>query len=212
MGYSASDLIAACTVGSLSEAERILADGSQNVNATDEDGNSPLMFAVQSRNIDLIRLLIQHGANVSQTNTVNYCPLVVAVMSKNTQAVEALLAAGAIVDKDNDWIAKSIQFAKNNSFHAINQLLEAQAAKLEATESEASVPAALSQEEKDAIYQQLFAATTENDYDAFTALYAKHESWLNINQKINDGQDPTVEQYRRRRTAETCRFPTGKKR
>lgn len=191
MNRSEQILFQVCEVGNVSKAEQALANGSCNVNATDSDGNTALMFAVQSQNIGLIRLLIDKEADVNIANSVGYCPLVVAVMGEMTDIVELLLKAGAVVDENNSWIKKSIRFADDQGFYAIKNMLEQAKhighGKIE-TKNMEERKQGLSDEGKEGVYQELFDACTENDLEEAKNILTAHGNWIDVNRKINHGQ------------------------
>jgi ankyrin repeat protein/predicted Zn-dependent protease len=65
------------------------------VDAADNDGNTPLILAVATRQNDVIDKLISYGADVNRTNNWGQSALLVALMTANEDAGLALLAAGA---------------------------------------------------------------------------------------------------------------------
>lgn len=72
----------------------LLAKGA-NPNLTDNDGNTPLMDAVQSRFEDGVRTLLGHGAQVNKTNNSGETPLIRAVQLRDLGLVRLLVAQGA---------------------------------------------------------------------------------------------------------------------
>jgi len=58
----------------ISEKEEIithLLEKGSNVNFIDQQGNSPLIYAIQKKSLPLVKLLIQHGANINYLNHTN---------------------------------------------------------------------------------------------------------------------------------------------
>lgn len=76
----------------------LLAKGA-NPNLVDNDGNSPLMDAVQVRFEDAVRLLLARGAQVDKTNDNGETPLIRAVQLRDVAMVRLLVANGANADK-----------------------------------------------------------------------------------------------------------------
>lgn len=75
-----------------------------NANLTDNQGNTPLLKAVQNRFEDGIRTLITFGAQVDKTNGSGETPLIRAVQLRDIGIVRLLVANGANPDK-RDTIA-----------------------------------------------------------------------------------------------------------
>jgi ankyrin repeat protein len=76
----------------------LLAKGA-NPNLTDNDGNTPLMDAVQVRFEDAVQSLIARGAQVDKTNNSGETPLIRAVQLRDVGLVRLLVTNGANVDK-----------------------------------------------------------------------------------------------------------------
>lgn len=72
-----------------------------NVNASQPDGSTALMYAVYNADTDLVRALLDAGANAAMTNKYGSTPLVEAVKLDNAELVRLLLDAGAHPDSPN---------------------------------------------------------------------------------------------------------------
>jgi ankyrin repeat protein len=81
----------------------LLAKGA-NPNLADNDGNTPLMDAVQVRFEDAVQSLIARGAQVDKPNNSGETPLIRAVQLRDVGLVRLLVTNGANVDK-RDTIA-----------------------------------------------------------------------------------------------------------
>jgi ankyrin repeat protein len=66
-----------------------------DVNAGDPDGTTPLHWATQADDIDLVAALIKAGADVKRTNRYGIQPITLAAMNGSPRALDALLKAGA---------------------------------------------------------------------------------------------------------------------
>lgn len=74
-----------------------------NINATDDDGETALMEAADSRRADAVRVLIANGANVNLADEDGETALMIAADEGNLEAVRLLLEAGADVHaRDED--------------------------------------------------------------------------------------------------------------
>ena len=76
----------------------LLAKGA-NPNLTDNDGNTPLMKAVQARFIDGVTLLLSGGAQIDKANGSGETPLIRAVQLHEVGLVRLLVARGANADR-----------------------------------------------------------------------------------------------------------------
>jgi hypothetical protein len=65
------------------------------VDLKDNQGNTPLMYAVRSSFLDGARLLIAKGAQVNAANSLGETPLIIAVQTRNVPMTRLLLTEGA---------------------------------------------------------------------------------------------------------------------
>lgn len=72
----------------------LISRGAQ-VDARDNDGNTPLITAVQLSDADSARLLLQSGAKVNATNAGGETPLIIAVQRRDLVSVRLLIQNGA---------------------------------------------------------------------------------------------------------------------
>lgn len=70
-----------------------------NLNLTDNDGNTPLMDAVQARFEDGVRSLLAGGAQIDKANDKGETPLIRAVQLRDLGLVRLLVAQGADVNR-----------------------------------------------------------------------------------------------------------------
>ena len=73
-----------------------------NVNAADNDGETALMEAADSRNADAVRVLIANGADVNAADEDGETALMIAADEGNLEAVKLLIEAGANVNARDD--------------------------------------------------------------------------------------------------------------
>lgn len=76
----------------------LLAKGA-NPNITDNNGNTPLMNAVQLRFVDGVSTLLANGAQVDKANGSGETPLIRAVQLRDVGLVRLLMAQGANADR-----------------------------------------------------------------------------------------------------------------
>ena len=77
---------------------RALLDKGADVNATDDNGmTTPLLFAVQSSNTEIVEMLIQRGEKVNELSQMG-TPLICAACQGRTDMMRFLLARGADVN------------------------------------------------------------------------------------------------------------------
>ena len=65
-----------------------------DVNATDNDGWAPLIYAIHFGDEDYVALLLAHGADVHKADDVGMTPMRVAVQYKHKKMIEMLKQAG----------------------------------------------------------------------------------------------------------------------
>ncbi len=87
---SVQDLIDSIKNKDLAQAETLLKNG-ENVNAANEQGNTPLHYAVATNNADMARLLLQYGADMNAENTKGWSPLKIAQTKNVAEVTEVLV-------------------------------------------------------------------------------------------------------------------------
>jgi hypothetical protein len=71
-----------------------------DINAQDEDnGGSPLMYAIHNSHDHIVEALLQLGAGMDQYEQQGYTPLMVACLSDNATACERLLQNDTVLDQ-----------------------------------------------------------------------------------------------------------------
>lgn len=87
---------------SYDEIERRILDDPRILHKEDCIGNSPLIYAIQTENTQLVQLFLRYGSNVNAKNQLGSSGLHFACINNNVEIVELLLQYGA------DWTATSI--------------------------------------------------------------------------------------------------------
>ncbi len=82
------------------EALEALLRNSNDANARDDDGRTPLMHAVLAEDADpaVLKFLIQHGANVNAADAQHWTALHFAAQDQKKDVAGTLLESGALVD------------------------------------------------------------------------------------------------------------------
>jgi hypothetical protein len=83
--------------GDLDRVREIL-DKSDNVNATDQRGNTALMSAIGSHSVEVLRLLLSHGANLKMYNREGETALTLSVFSGQPEMIRELAGHGAVLN------------------------------------------------------------------------------------------------------------------
>lgn len=129
-GVSETLLFRACSQGDLNRVKHLLDEG-VNVNARQQDGETPLMFAAVEDKTDVVELLLDRGADIDAVSIENETALVRAVGMSRYETVALLLKRGANIEKSNPLMTA----AGGGDVKMIGQLLD-QEAKVNAADSE----------------------------------------------------------------------------
>ena len=87
----------AITMGMTAEVEKLIDQGA-DINAANEYGKTPLIQAVESKNLKLTKLLLAKGADPNKRD-----PLVAAIKESQNEIAELLINKGADVTS-SDWM------------------------------------------------------------------------------------------------------------
>ncbi len=93
------------------------------VNATDDDGETPLHLAAAIGQAAIVAALLDGGADVDAVSQNRRTPLHWAVRNGCEAVVRLLLAAGALVDAVDLWGGSALIFAAENGYEAVVDLL-----------------------------------------------------------------------------------------
>ena len=92
---AAPTLLDAAESGDYAQAMRLLGSKSANVNATQADGTTAVMYAAANGDLELVRALIKAGANVKLANQFGTSAITEAAIIGSAPILDALLKAGA---------------------------------------------------------------------------------------------------------------------
>lgn len=100
-----------------------------NINATDEDGETALMEAADSRNAETVRVLIANGANVNAADEDGETALMIAADEGNAEVVRLLIEAGANVNARDEDGETALDKAIDERNHQVAEQLRAAGAR-----------------------------------------------------------------------------------
>lgn len=94
------------------------------IDSRDEDGRTPLSWAVEHRHEGIAKLLLNAGAEVDSADKAGWIPLLWAVKNGHESMAKMLLEAGAQVDsKDNRYNRTLLSWAAKNRHEGVLKLL-----------------------------------------------------------------------------------------
>lgn len=100
-----------------------------NINATDDDGETALMEAADSRNASAVRVLINNGANVNAADEDGETALMIAADEGNVEAVRLLIEAGANLNARDEDGETALDKAYDEDNHTVVRILRAAGAR-----------------------------------------------------------------------------------
>lgn len=128
MAYTDRDIIKATKVGDIEKARLILDTDPTLINATDQEGTTPLHFACWKGYIELARLFLERGASLSVENEGNMhwggTPLHAAAHANNRAAAALLIEKGADVNHVSKNGRTPLQETELHSATAVAKLLK----------------------------------------------------------------------------------------
>ena len=115
----------ACFFGAPAAVRRLLDKGA-DVEAVSRNAITvqPLHAAVAGRNIEAVRLLLEHGAPVNARQQVGYTPLMGAAAAGRDDIADLLLARGADTTLTNDEGKTAAAIAREHGHHALGDRLQ----------------------------------------------------------------------------------------
>jgi len=107
----AAELFDAVKLNDFAKVEHFVAKG-QDVNAADELGMTPLMYASRHQDGVLMDYLISNGANVNAQNNAGATAIFIAIRHGHLSTVAKLITAGADLSIRNDQGNRALDLAR----------------------------------------------------------------------------------------------------
>jgi len=99
-GVNENLLFRASSKGDVDEVKRLL-DRGTNVDAREENGETPLMYAAVEDRTEIVEILLDRGSDINAASLNGETALTKAVIVSRYNAVSRLLTRGADIEKDN---------------------------------------------------------------------------------------------------------------
>jgi ankyrin repeat protein len=131
-----AELADAIQSGRRAAAIEMIAKKSADVNAADADGTTPLLWAANVNDLDLVSRLLKAGANPNQRNLLGSTPLAEAALNSNTEMIQTLLGAGADANAAGADGQTALMLVARTANIAAAKLLLDKGAKVNVTEAQ----------------------------------------------------------------------------
>ncbi|MDZ5472580.1 M48 family metallopeptidase [Bacillus sp. 31A1R] len=120
---SASPLMDAASTNDVDEIARLISEG-EDVNQADDEGSTPLHWAIQDYSYEAVELLLQEGANPNTANIYDTTPLISAVFMGDAEMVSLLLEYGVDTNYVDSEGYTAYDYAVEYEYNDIIELLE----------------------------------------------------------------------------------------
>ena len=108
----------AVRAGKMSEIARLV-EGGESLNRLDRNGMTPLLYAVQLKNFEMLSYILGNEVNMEQTGPSGDTPLIHAVRHGMVGMVDRLLQAGADINKQDRYGATPLMKAVEHGHAAL---------------------------------------------------------------------------------------------
>jgi ankyrin repeat protein len=112
-------LVSALAERNVTEPVRLLVDAGAKVDIHEENyqSSTPLLYASQAGNGELIRILLAHGANAKDVQTDGTTALIFAVKAGSRGGVAALVKAGAELERKDELSRTALGYSVSSLYH-----------------------------------------------------------------------------------------------
>lgn len=104
---------------------RMMLENGAGIDVRDEKGQTPLMRAVRSSDVEMVRMLLEYGPDVDAQDAEGRTALMYAAQRARTENLERLLAAGADPTLRDNNGRQAVDFAREKNRKKMIALLEA---------------------------------------------------------------------------------------
>ncbi|OIP01265.1 MAG: hypothetical protein AUJ98_05070 [Bacteroidetes bacterium CG2_30_33_31] len=116
------NLLKAAAINSLDSAVDFLKQGAK-INFKDEKGNTPLIYAIQNNNFDMVKMLEFNSADLNLKNNEGLTPLITAIRTSNFDIAEFLCYKGADPNITGLYGTTPLHYAINQAEYYIIDML-----------------------------------------------------------------------------------------
>jgi ankyrin repeat protein len=108
---------------------KILIKNGANIDVIDNEGWTPLMRAITSKNSDLVKFLLDHGADINKLNSVGESPIIISATSECSECLDQVLSNYKLgdnfsIDNFKNQLNKSLQIANDRNDVLSRSILE----------------------------------------------------------------------------------------
>jgi ankyrin repeat protein len=121
-------------------AELLIAKGA-DINAKDNDGETPLHNAINSNSMEVVELLIVNGADLDAKDNAGYSPLHKAIISQvSKEVIELLISNGVDINIKNQFGCIPLHYAARGGQKEVVELLITKGADINAKDNTGTTP------------------------------------------------------------------------
>ena len=126
---SVDDLILQVKRGGLTELETLLSQNGEDVNAKNSSGNTALHYAVATKDVEMVTLLLSHGAKTDIKNNKGWSPLMIAEkknlndvvnVMKNYSKDNVIADVTNVASKTTDTVKNAVVTTKDKVVTKVN--------------------------------------------------------------------------------------------
>lgn len=121
--FKNADLIYAARIGDTKWLNALI-EGGADVNAKNDDQESPLLWASFNGHVKVVKTLLNNGARVNDRNKEGWSALMAAAETGSKELVKFLLESGADVNLETESGATALTIAQENGFSNIVEIIQ----------------------------------------------------------------------------------------